>query len=77
MFYLHLMRFFFLLQISDLDSEDGKKDSMVDVLFKRALKEFRQNIFSLYSSSLMVTISIIIVFIKCCKNISILLNKYV
>lgn len=50
---LKCMDEFLLKKISDLDSEDGKKDSMVDVLFKRALKEFRQNIFSLYSSSLM------------------------
>ncbi|XP_069836994.1 unconventional myosin-IXa isoform X2 [Dendropsophus ebraccatus] len=49
---LKCMDEFLLKKISDLDSEDGKKDSMVDVLFKRALKEFRQNIFSLYSSSL-------------------------
>ncbi|XP_073508837.1 unconventional myosin-IXa isoform X2 [Phyllobates terribilis] len=50
---LKCMDEFLLKKIGDLDSEDGKKDSMVDVLFKRALKEFRQNIFSLYSSSLM------------------------
>ncbi|XP_075064447.1 unconventional myosin-IXa isoform X3 [Mixophyes fleayi] len=50
---LKCMDEFLLKKISDLDSEDGKKDSMVDVLFKRALKEFRQNIFSLYSTSLM------------------------
>ncbi|XP_072003893.1 unconventional myosin-IXa isoform X2 [Engystomops pustulosus] len=49
---LKCMDEFLQKKISDLDSEDGKKDSMVDVLFKRALKEFRQNIFSLYSSSL-------------------------
>ncbi|XP_066448429.1 unconventional myosin-IXa isoform X2 [Eleutherodactylus coqui] len=49
---LKCMDEFLLKKIGDLDSEDGKKDSMVDVLFKRALKEFRQNIFSLYSSSL-------------------------
>ncbi|KAM4036743.1 unconventional myosin-IXa isoform 5-T5 [Anomaloglossus baeobatrachus] len=50
---LKCMDEFLLKKIGDLDSEDGKKDTMVDVLFKRALKEFRQNIFSLYSSSLM------------------------
>ncbi|XP_063782568.1 unconventional myosin-IXa isoform X2 [Pseudophryne corroboree] len=50
---LKCMDEFLLKKINDLDSEDGKKDSMVDVLFKRALKEFRQNIFSLYSTSLM------------------------
>ncbi|KAM8973992.1 unconventional myosin-IXa isoform 2-T2 [Pelodytes ibericus] len=49
---LKCMDEFLLKKIGDLDSEDGKKDSMVDVLFKRALKEFRQNIFSLYSTSL-------------------------
>ncbi|KAM4746861.1 unconventional myosin-IXa isoform 2-T2 [Rhinophrynus dorsalis] len=50
---LKCMDEFLLKKIGDLDSEDGKKDSLVDVLFKRALKEFRQNIFSLYSTSLM------------------------
>ncbi|KAM4678168.1 unconventional myosin-IXa isoform 2-T2 [Discoglossus pictus] len=50
---LKCMDEFLQKKIGDLDSEDGKKDSMVDVLFKRALKEFRQNIFSLYSTSLM------------------------
>uniref|UniRef100_A0A8C5QW47 Myosin IXA n=1 Tax=Leptobrachium leishanense TaxID=445787 RepID=A0A8C5QW47_9ANUR len=49
---LKCMDEFLLKKICDLDSEDGKKDSMVDVLFKRALKEFRQNIFNLYSTSL-------------------------
>uniref|UniRef100_F6SHT7 Vacuolar protein sorting-associated protein 29 n=1 Tax=Xenopus tropicalis TaxID=8364 RepID=F6SHT7_XENTR len=51
---LKCMDEFLQKKIGDLDSEDGKKDSLVDVLFKRALKEFRQNIFSLYSTSLMV-----------------------
>ncbi|XP_041442606.1 unconventional myosin-IXa isoform X3 [Xenopus laevis] len=50
---LKCMDEFLQKKIGDLDSEDGKKDSLVDVLFKRALKEFRQNIFSLYSTSLM------------------------
>ncbi|XP_053320976.1 unconventional myosin-IXa isoform X2 [Spea bombifrons] len=49
---LKCMDEFLQKKIGDLDSEDGKKDSMVDVLFKRAMKEFRQNIFSLYSTSL-------------------------
>ncbi|CAH2273279.1 unconventional myosin-IXa isoform X1 [Pelobates cultripes] len=49
---LKCMDEFLQKKIGDLDSEDGKKDSMVDVLFKRALKEFRQNIFNLYSTSL-------------------------
>ncbi|XP_040198980.1 unconventional myosin-IXa isoform X2 [Rana temporaria] len=50
---LKCMDEFLQKKINDLDSEDGKKDSFVDVLFKRALKEFRQNIFSLYSTTLM------------------------
>nr|DBA31560.1 TPA: hypothetical protein GDO54_007387 [Pyxicephalus adspersus] len=50
---LKCMDEFLQKKINDLDSEDGKKDSLVDVLFKRALKEFRQNIFSLYSTTLM------------------------
>lgn len=43
--------------MNDLDSEDGKKDTVVDVVFKKALKEFRQNIFSFYSSALAVSCS--------------------
>nr|XP_060611556.1 unconventional myosin-IXa isoform X2 [Anolis sagrei ordinatus] len=43
---------FLLKKMNDLDSEDCKKDTMVDVVFKKALKEFRQNIFSFYSSAL-------------------------
>uniref|UniRef100_A0A8B9CRQ7 Myosin IXA n=1 Tax=Anser brachyrhynchus TaxID=132585 RepID=A0A8B9CRQ7_9AVES len=31
--------------------KDSKKDTLVDVVFKKALKEFRQNIFSFYSSA--------------------------
>ncbi|XP_068129710.1 unconventional myosin-IXa [Hyperolius riggenbachi] len=50
---LKCMDEFLQKKICDLDSEDGKRDSMVDVLFKSALKEFRQNIFSLYSTTLM------------------------
>lgn len=42
-------------QISDLESEDGKKDTMVDVVFKKALKEFRINIFNSYSTALAVS----------------------
>ncbi|OBS83152.1 hypothetical protein A6R68_22854, partial [Neotoma lepida] len=38
--------------MNDLDNEDSKKDTLVDVVFKKALKEFRQNIFSSYSSAL-------------------------
>ncbi|KAL7980033.1 hypothetical protein Chor_001301 [Crotalus horridus] len=43
---------FLLKKMNDLDSEDCKKDTPVDVVFKKALKEFRQNIFSFYSSAL-------------------------
>ncbi|XP_074863404.1 unconventional myosin-IXa isoform X2 [Carettochelys insculpta] len=43
---------FLLKKINDLDNEDSKKDTLVDVVFKKALKEFRQNIFSFYSSAL-------------------------
>lgn len=42
-------------QIADLESENGKKDTMVDVVFKKALKEFRINIFNSYSSALAVS----------------------
>lgn len=42
------------MQISDLDTEDSKKDTMVDVVFKKALKEFRLNIFNSYSTALTV-----------------------
>lgn len=41
--------------MNDLDNEDSKKDTLVDVVFKKALKEFRQNIFSFYSSALAVS----------------------
>lgn len=44
------------LQIADLESEDGKKDTMVDVVFKKALKEFRINIFNSYSTALAVSL---------------------
>lgn len=43
------------VQIADLESEDGKKDTMVDVVFKKALKEFRINIFNSYSTALAVS----------------------
>ncbi|XP_025022571.1 unconventional myosin-IXa isoform X2 [Python bivittatus] len=43
---------FLLKKMNDLDTEDCKKDTLVDVVFKKALKEFRQNIFSFYSSAL-------------------------
>ncbi|XP_061286229.1 unconventional myosin-IXa isoform X4 [Bos javanicus] len=45
---------FLLKKMNDLDNEDSKKDTLVDVVFKKALKEFRQNIFSFYSSALAV-----------------------
>lgn len=44
-----------MFQISDLDTEDSKKDTMVDVVFKKALKEFRLNIFNSYSTALAVS----------------------
>ena len=44
-------------QIGELESEDGKKDTMVDVVFKKALKEFRINIFNSYSTALAVSTS--------------------
>ncbi|XP_024912260.1 unconventional myosin-IXa-like isoform X3 [Cynoglossus semilaevis] len=46
------MNDFLLKKIADLDSEDSKKDTMVDVVFKKALKEFRINIFNSYSTAL-------------------------
>ncbi|XP_028294897.1 unconventional myosin-IXAa isoform X3 [Gouania willdenowi] len=46
------MNDFLMKKINDLDSEDGKKDTMVDVVFKKALKEFRLNIFNSYSTAL-------------------------
>uniref|UniRef100_A0AAR2K1E0 Myosin IXA n=1 Tax=Pygocentrus nattereri TaxID=42514 RepID=A0AAR2K1E0_PYGNA len=46
------MNEFLMKKISDLDTEDSKKDTMVDVVFKKALKEFRINIFNSYSTAL-------------------------
>ncbi|KAM9861016.1 unconventional myosin-IXAa [Aulostomus maculatus] len=46
------MNDFLMKKISDLDTEDSKKDTMVDVVFKKALKEFRLNIFNSYSTAL-------------------------
>ncbi|XP_056595121.1 unconventional myosin-IXAb isoform X3 [Triplophysa dalaica] len=46
------MNDFLMKKISDLDAEDCQKDSPVDVVFKKALKEFRLNIFDSYSTSL-------------------------
>lgn len=66
-FYLNLLQLYLLIeeknihklvlisQITDLDTEDGKKDTMVDVVFKKALKEFRLNIFNSYSTALAVS----------------------
>ena len=39
-----------------MDTEDSKKDTMVDVVFKKALKEFRLNIFNSYSTALAVSV---------------------
>ncbi|XP_069480762.1 unconventional myosin-IXa isoform X2 [Ambystoma mexicanum] len=49
---LKCMDEFLIKKIHDLDNEDSKKDTPVDKVFKKALKEFRQNIFSLYSTAL-------------------------
>ncbi|XP_051503721.1 unconventional myosin-IXAa [Myxocyprinus asiaticus] len=46
------MNDFLMKKITDLDTEDSKKDTMVDVVFKKALKEFRLNIFNSYSTAL-------------------------
>ncbi|XP_069382296.1 unconventional myosin-IXAa isoform X3 [Paralichthys olivaceus] len=46
------MNDFLMKKINDLDTDDSKKDTMVDVVFKKALKEFRLNIFNSYSTAL-------------------------
>ncbi|XP_049429279.1 unconventional myosin-IXAa-like isoform X9 [Epinephelus fuscoguttatus] len=46
------MNDFLMKKITELESEDGKKDTMVDVVFKKALREFRINIFNSYSTAL-------------------------
>ncbi|XP_030630766.1 unconventional myosin-IXAb [Chanos chanos] len=47
------MNDFLMKKISDLETtEDSKKDTLVDVVFKKALKEFRLNIFNSYSTAL-------------------------
>uniref|UniRef100_A0A8C8E2L2 Myosin IXA n=1 Tax=Oryzias sinensis TaxID=183150 RepID=A0A8C8E2L2_9TELE len=46
------MNDFLMKKVHDLDTEDSKKDTMVDVVFKKALKEFRLNIFNSYSTAL-------------------------
>uniref|UniRef100_A0A672SN40 Unconventional myosin-IXa-like n=1 Tax=Sinocyclocheilus grahami TaxID=75366 RepID=A0A672SN40_SINGR len=40
------------LEALDLEAEDSQKDTPVDVVFKKALKEFRLNIFNSYSTAL-------------------------
>lgn len=40
-----------------MDTEDSKNDTMVDVVFKKALKEFRLNIFNSYSTALAVRLA--------------------
>uniref|UniRef100_A0A9J8AFI5 Myosin IXAb n=1 Tax=Cyprinus carpio carpio TaxID=630221 RepID=A0A9J8AFI5_CYPCA len=42
----------FLMKKVDLEAEDSQKDTPVDVVFKKALKEFRLNIFNSYSTAL-------------------------
>ncbi|XP_069758507.1 unconventional myosin-IXAa isoform X2 [Narcine bancroftii] len=39
-------------KITDLDTDDCKKDTFVDVVFKKSLKEFCLNIFNSYSTAL-------------------------
>uniref|UniRef100_A0A3Q4HXM1 Myosin IXA n=2 Tax=Neolamprologus brichardi TaxID=32507 RepID=A0A3Q4HXM1_NEOBR len=46
------MNDFLVKKINDLDAEDSKKDTLVDIVFKKALKEFRRNIFNSYSTAL-------------------------
>lgn len=69
-FYLKTMCF---VQIADLDSEDSKKDTMVDVVFKKALKEFRINIFNSYSTALAVSLRLTSVFLFLTQLISLML----
>ncbi|XP_078388525.1 unconventional myosin-IXAa isoform X2 [Cetorhinus maximus] len=46
------MNEFLQKKITDLDTDDSKKDTFVDVVFKKSLKEFRLNIFNSYSAAL-------------------------
>ncbi|XP_051739248.1 unconventional myosin-IXAb isoform X15 [Ctenopharyngodon idella] len=46
------MNDFLMKKIGDLEAEDGQKDTPVDKVFKKALKEFRLNIFNSYSTAL-------------------------
>ncbi|XP_067871726.1 unconventional myosin-IXAa isoform X2 [Heterodontus francisci] len=46
------MNEFLQKKITDLDTDDCKKDTFVDVVFKKSLKEFRLNIFNSYSAAL-------------------------
>lgn len=55
--FLLVTRLFAFFQISDLDADDSKNDTMVDVVFKKALKEFRLNIFNSYSTALAVSLA--------------------
>ncbi|XP_072321538.1 unconventional myosin-IXAa isoform X2 [Eucyclogobius newberryi] len=48
------MNDFLMKKMNDLETEDSKKDTMVDVVFKKALKEFRLNIFISYSTALVM-----------------------
>ncbi|XP_067829552.1 unconventional myosin-IXAa isoform X2 [Heptranchias perlo] len=46
------MNEFLQKKITELDTDDCKKDTFVDVVFKKSLKEFRLNIFNSYSTAL-------------------------
>ncbi|KAG7468282.1 hypothetical protein MATL_G00141370 [Megalops atlanticus] len=46
------MDHFLLKKIRELDSEDDQRDTVVDIVFKKALREFRLNIFNSYSTTL-------------------------
>uniref|UniRef100_A0A4W3I242 Myosin IXAa n=1 Tax=Callorhinchus milii TaxID=7868 RepID=A0A4W3I242_CALMI len=46
------MNEFLQKKITDLETDDCKKDTFVDVVFKKSLKEFRLNIFNSYSTAL-------------------------
>ncbi|XP_048473063.1 unconventional myosin-IXAa isoform X2 [Rhincodon typus] len=48
------MNEFLQKKITDLATDDCKKDTFVDVVFKKSLKEFRLNIFNSYSAALAV-----------------------
>ncbi|XP_078056064.1 unconventional myosin-IXAa isoform X2 [Mustelus asterias] len=46
------MNEFLQKKITDLETDDSKNDTFVDVVFKKSLKEFRLNIFNSYSAAL-------------------------